>query len=81
MHLSARASEIRTEHNNPRRLVLKSLSTRLETVFKEFEITTTAVTTLLVFYFILNNQRLVLEINCLGESSGDGVVSGLVFGN
>jgi len=34
MHLGARASEIRTEHDDPRRVVRKFLAAGLETIFQ-----------------------------------------------
>lgn len=51
----------------------------METIFKEFDITTTAVTALLVLDFILNNQRFVLEIDGVGERSRDGVMGSLAL--
>jgi hypothetical protein len=53
----------------------------LETIFEKFDIATTAVTTLLVFDFILNNQRFILEVNSFGEGSRDGMVGSFAFRN
>ena len=53
----------------------------MEAIFKKFDITTTAVTTLLVFDFILNNKRFVLEIDSFGKGSRDGMVGSFAFCN
>ena len=53
----------------------------MKTIFKKFDIATTAVTTLLVFDFILNNQGFVLEVDSLGKRSRDGVVGSFAFCN
>ena len=53
----------------------------METIFEEFDITTTAVTAFLVLDLVLDNQRLVLEVNGLSEGSRDSVVGGFAFSN
>jgi hypothetical protein len=53
----------------------------LETIFKKFDISTTAVTTLLVFDFILNNQGFVLEVDSFGKGSRNGMVGSFAFCN
>jgi hypothetical protein len=53
----------------------------LETIFKKFDIATTAVTTLLVFDFILDNQGFVLEVDSFGKRSRDGMVGSFAFCN
>lgn len=53
----------------------------METIFKKFDITTTTVPAFLVLDLVLDNQRLVLEVNGLSEGSRDSVVGGFAFGN
>jgi hypothetical protein len=53
----------------------------LETIFKKFDITTTAVTTLLVFDFILNNQGFALKVDRFRKGSRDGMVGSFAFRN
>lgn len=55
-NLCARASEVRTEHDDPRSVVRELLSTSLEAILEEFEVSTTAVATFLVFDLILNDE-------------------------
>lgn len=81
LYLRARASEIRTEHYNPWCLVVKVFSAALEAVFQKLNISTTAITSLLVFDFVLNDQRFILEVDCLRERRRDGMVSSLILRN
>jgi hypothetical protein len=53
----------------------------LETILKKFDIAATAVTTLLVLDFILNNQAFVLEVDRFGKGSRDGMVGSFAFCN
>ena len=73
-HLASRASKIRAEHDHPWGLVTKLLSAGLETVFQKFDITATAVSALLVLYFVLYNEGLCGKIDGLCKCSGNGVV-------
>lgn len=58
-NLCARASEVRTEHDDPGSLVRKLLSASLKAILEEFEVSTTAVATFLVFDLILNDEWLI----------------------
>ena len=80
-YLGARASQIGTKHDSPRSLVRELLTSCLETIFKQLEVTTTTVTALLVLHFVLDNQGLLLEVDRLGEGCKDGVVGGLALRN
>jgi hypothetical protein len=73
-NLCARAREVRTEHDDPGSLVRELLSTSLEAILEQFEVSATAVATLLVFDLILNDERLVRNIDGLFEGSRYGVV-------
>ena len=73
-NLCAWASEVRTEHDDPGCLVRKFLSTSLETVLEQFEVSTAAVATLLVFNLILNDEWLVRNVDGLVEGGRNGVV-------
>lgn len=73
-NLCARASEVRTEHDDPGSIVRELLSTSLEAIFEQFDVSATAVTTLLVFDLILNDERLVRKVDGLVEGSRYGVV-------
>jgi hypothetical protein len=53
----------------------------LETIFKKFDITTTTVPAFLVLDLVLDNQRLVLEVDGFGEGSRDSMVGGFAFSN
>ena len=76
-YLGARASQIGTKHDSPRSLVRELLTSCLETIFKQLEVTTTTVTALLVLDFVLDNQRFVAEVDGLVKGSRDSVVSSL----
>jgi hypothetical protein len=73
-NLCTRASEVRTEHDDPGSIVRELLSTGLETILEQFEVSTTAIATLLVFYLILNDERLVRNVDGLVEGGRYGVV-------
>ena len=73
-NLCARASEVRTEHDDPGSLVRELLSTSLEAILEQFEVSTTAVATLLVFDLILNDERLARNVDGLVEGCRYGVV-------
>lgn len=51
----------------------------METIFKEFEVSTATVAALLVLDFVLNNQRLFLEVEGSFQRGGDGVMGSLAF--
>jgi hypothetical protein len=74
MNLCAWASEVRTEHDNPGSLVRKFLSTGLEAILEQFQVSTAAVATLLVFNLILNDEWLARNVNGLLEGGRNGVV-------
>lgn len=79
LYLRAGACKIRTEHDHPWRLVIEVISAGLETILEQFHISTTTVSTLLVFDFILNDQWLFAKVNSFGEVGRDGVVSSFVL--
>ena len=80
-YLGSGAGQIGTEHDRPRSLVRELLSGGLETVLKELDVATTAVTALLVLHFILDNQGLLLEVDGLSEWCRNSVVGGLALRN
>ena len=80
-HLCTRASHVRTKHDRPRSLVIELLAGGLETVLEELNVATTAVAALLVLDLVLNDERLVVELDRLSEGSGDGMVGSLVLGD
>jgi hypothetical protein len=73
-NLCSRTSEVRTKHNNPGGLVREFLSACLEAILEEFEVTTAAVATLLVFDLVLDDKRLVRNVKGLLERSRNGMV-------
>jgi hypothetical protein len=73
-NLCAWAGKVRTEHDDPGSLVRELLSTSLEAILEQFEVSTTAVATLLVFDLILNDERLVGNVDGLVEGGRYGVV-------
>ncbi len=73
-NLCARASKIGTKHDNPWSLVGKLLAASLETVLEQLEVTTTAITALLVLDLVLNDERLVRNVNWFVEWGRDCVV-------
>lgn len=79
-YLGARAGKIRTEHDDPGRGVRELLAASLETVLEEFEVSTTTVAALLVLDLVLNNQRLLLEVDRFLEGCRDSVMGGLALG-
>ena len=80
-YLRARACQVGTEHDRPWSLVRELLSGSLEAIFKQLEVATTAIATLLVLDLILNNQRFVAEVDGLCKRRGDGVVGRLGLGD
>lgn len=66
-YLRAGACEIRTEHDNPRSLIIKVFAATLKPIFKKLDVSTAAVASLLVFDFVLNDQRFILKVNWLGK--------------
>ena len=80
-HLCTRACQVRTEHDHPWCSIGELLSAGLEAILKEFQITATAVAAFLIFDFVLNDERLGLEVNGLRECSRDGVVGSWVLDN
>ena len=77
LYLRPRASQIRTEHDRPRGIVRELLSGGLETVLEKLDVATTAVAALLVLDLVLDNERLLGEVDGVVEGSGDGVVGSL----
>ena len=73
-NLCARASEIGTEHDNPGSLVREFFSASLEAILEQFEVSTATVATLLVFNLVLNDERLVRNVDGFVEGSRDGVM-------
>jgi len=73
-NLGARASEVRTEHDDPGSVVRELLSTSLEAILEQFEVSATAVATFLVFHLILNDERLVRNVDGLLEGGRYGVM-------
>lgn len=73
-NLCARASEVRAKHNNPGSVVRKFFSTSLEAILEQFEVSTAAVATLLVFNLILNDEWLARNVDGLREGGRNGVV-------
>lgn len=75
-NLCAGASEVRTEHDDPGSIIRELLSTSLEAILEQFEVSTTAVATFLVLDLILNDERLVRNVDGLLEGGRYGVVRG-----
>jgi hypothetical protein len=75
-HFGTWAGEIRAKHDHPRCVVAELLAARLEAVFEQLEVATTAITTLLVFDLILDYEGLFRKVNRLWESGGNAVVGG-----
>ncbi len=73
-NLCARTSEVRTKHDNPGRLVIEFLSTRLEAILKQFDVSTTTIAALLVFNLILNDKGLVRSVDWLAERGRNGMM-------
>jgi hypothetical protein len=66
-NLCARTSEVRTEHDDPGSIVRELLSTSLEAILEQFEVSATAIATFLVFDLILNDEWLVRNVDGLVE--------------
>ena len=75
-NLCAGASEVRTKHDDPGSIIRELLSTSLEAILEQFEVSTTAVATFLVLDLILNDERLVRNVDGLLEGGRYGVVRG-----
>jgi len=60
-------------------MIVEIFSAGLETIFKQFDVSTTAIAALLVLNFILDNERFVFEANWSRERSRDGMMSSLVL--
>jgi hypothetical protein len=60
-------------------MVIEILSTGLETIFEQLDVSTATVTARLILHLILNNQRLVLEVDCISKRSRDRMMGSLVF--
>ena len=73
-NLGTGASKIRPKHDNPRGSIRELLSASLETVLEKLQVTTAAVTTLLVLDLILHHKRLVAKGDGLGEGCRDSMV-------
>jgi hypothetical protein len=81
MYLGTRTGQIRAEHDSPRGSIREFLATCLEPVLKEFEVASTTITPLLILDFVLNNEGFRFEVYGCRESSGDGMMCSLAFGN
>lgn len=79
LYLRAGAGEIRTEHDHPWCMIVEIFSAGLETIFKQFDVSTTAITTLLVLDFILDNERFVFEVDWSKERGRDSMMSSLIL--
>ena len=73
-NLCARTSEVRTKHDDPGSLVRELFSTSLEAILEQFDVSATAVATFLVFDLILNDERLVRNVDGLVEGGRYGVM-------
>lgn len=71
------AGQVGTKHNHPRSRVREFLPTRLEAILEQLDVTTTAVSALLVLHFILNHEGLFLEVDRGCKRGRDGVVRSL----
>lgn len=80
-HFGSRTRQIRAKHDDPRCGVGKLFAARLKSILQKFEVTTTAIATLLVLDFVLNNKRSSLEVYGLRKGSRDSVVCSFAFGN
>ena len=76
-YLGARASKIRAKHDTPGCLIAESFAIDLVVFFQEFNITTTAVTTLLELCLILNDKWFSGDSDRALEGSRDSMVGGL----
>ena len=80
-HLGARAGLVGAKHDRPWGLVIELLAGGLETVLKELDVSTTTVAALLVLHLVLDDERLVGELDRLLKRRGDGGVSSLGLGD
>jgi len=78
-HLGAWAGEIGAEHDHPWCVVAELFAARLEAVFKQLEVATTAITTLLVFDLVLDYEGLLGKVNRLWERGRNAVVGSFGF--
>ena len=76
-YLGARAGQVGAKHDRPRSLVVELLAARLETIFKELDVATTAIAAVLVLHFVLDNKRLIGEVNRGREWCADSVMRSL----
>lgn len=81
MHLGSGARQVRTEHDSPWGLVRELLARSLEAVLKKLDVSTAAVSALLVLDLVLNDERLFAEVDGVLERCRDGVVGSLGLGN
>ena len=79
--LRTRASKIWAKHDHPWCFIFKLLAAVLEAVLQKFQITTAAVSTLLILDLVLDDEYLFLEINRGGEWGRDRMMGGLGFSN
>ena len=68
-YFGSRTCQIGAKHNDPRRGVRKLFAAGLKSILKKFEVTTTAIATLLVLDLVLNNKRFGLEVYGLRKGS------------
>lgn len=71
------AGQVRTKHDYPRGGVRELLPAGLEAILEQLDVTTTAISTLLVLHLILDHKGLVLEVNRGCKGGRDGVVCSL----
>lgn len=75
-HLGARASQIRTEHDNPGGLIVVVAIAGI-TILQQLEVSTTAVTTLLEFDLVLNDKRLASGVESSLKGSRNSMMRSL----
>ena len=78
-HLGAWAGEIRAKHDHPWCLVAELLAARLEAIFEQLEVATTAIATLLVFNLILYDEGPVGEANGVCEGGRNAMMGSFGF--
>ena len=76
-YLRSGTSQIGPKHDDPWCCVREFLAAGLEPIFKQLDVTTTAVSALLVFDLILDNQGFVTECNGFVKGCRDSVVGSL----
>lgn len=77
IHLVTRAGQVGTKHDHPGSSVRKLLPARLEAILEQFDVTTTAVSTLLVLHLVLDHEGLFPKVNRGCKRGRNGVVCSL----